>query len=538
MLAWTGDIDRVSDEGDVVYLIDPDYPSQASYVQDPAPEKDKRFAVNALLQGNKLIVISRFKKGGGVVDIINTSSRQRIKTFVQRGGHPSFGASLASDGTYFAVGSPGLEAGKPAGSQVEVYRWSDFKRVFRKTSNKNSRFGEDVVLREGVLHVTTGPRSKVASFSLPKGKPVVAPLPALEGAALNGEGQYLLLSGQALRAFSAEGVLSWSVPNPLWNTESRARCSVSEGLVVFHHRDEVHVLSEEDGSLLARVKVPYYWSSSIVPITAAAVVEGRLFILQGSSVRVVPLENAGDYQAWQHFRSSGDSAAEFNAYVASRIASGSPFASVVSGAQGIAVDSTGTHPPDVLVLVEIEIRPGVWRAVVWREGHGPWTTAAGSHIGNSLTVPWPHGTNESSAVRVRYAPLSPHEEWSEGTILTPWIDLPLPSQVSGLIAEADLDGDGIPAAIEAKLGSDPSEWDASPLRLETVDGVMRVSHLRPQGDATVHLESSEDFKEWGPATQDESLRIEVEAENDQFERVTAIPLSTGGRKYFRLSFSS
>jgi hypothetical protein len=159
-------------------------------------------------------------------------------------------------------------------------------------------------------------------------------------------------------------------------------------------------------------------------------------------------------------------------------------------------------------------------------------------MGDSFTVPWPHGTNGSSAVRVRYAPLSPREEWTEGTIFTPWLDLPLPSQAAGLIAEADLDGDGIPAAIEVKLGSDPSGWDASPLQVETVDGVLRVSHLRPRGDAAVYLESSEDLKEWAPATQDESLLIEVEAENDQFERVTATPLSTEGRKYFRLAFSS
>ncbi|HEY1121971.1 MAG TPA: hypothetical protein VGE67_10240, partial [Haloferula sp.] len=164
--------------------------------------------------------------------------------------------------------------------------------------------------------------------------------------------------------------------------------------------------------------------------------------------------------------------------------------------------------------------------------------AAGPHVGDLLTIPWPHGTSESSAVRIRYVPLSSFEEWSDGTIFTPWIDLPLPTQSAGLMADADLDGDGIPAAIEAKLGSDPSEWDASPLQFETVDGVVRVSHLRPQGDATVYLESSEDLKEWAPATQDESLRIKVEAENDQFERVTAIPLSTGGRKYFRLAFSS
>lgn len=540
LLAWSGsDIDPGNGAGDVVYVINPASGRVERQIADPRPESGKRFGVNAVLQGGKIAVISRFKNGGGVVDIFEVWSGRRIKSLVQRGPNPGFGASLASDETYFAVGSPGLAAGNPSGSQVEVYRWSDFKRVMRKAAKGNARLGEDVVLRHGVLHATTAGRSAVASFSLPKGKPAASPLlPAPGGAALIGEGSQFLLAGDSLRSFRDDGSPSWSLPNPLRATDDPHRVSVSQGLVVLHDRFGVVLHDESDGSRVARVNVPYSWSSETRDIEDAAVAGNNLFTLQDSSLRITPLEDVGDFRAWCRFRGVAGSEAEFAAYVASRTAPALPIARAVAGQAGVQVDSPGLPPPDVLILVEMEIRAGEWRALAWREGRGPWTSGTGVQSGQGLNVPWPHGIEESSAVRVRHVPLTADGGLPAGTAFVPWIDLHLPTGASGRAQAGDVDGDGYTDATELGLGMDPSRWDSSPLMIEPAGGGLQVSHLRPRGEAGAPvLESSDDLLTWRPAEGDSSLVLEVAAEDDQFERVTATPVPGRARKFFRLVIS-
>ena len=148
----------------------------------------------------------------------------RSRRWPYTGKIPGFGDFLAANATYFAIATPGLDRGNPAGSQVEVFRWADFKRVFRKSGGKNSQFGSGMVFKGDTLYVSAPGGSKAGKpqdplggkvFGFPiGGKGKVAVPEGASGTLVADDSNLIAGNLLQLRTYdSATMRLKWNVPS-------------------------------------------------------------------------------------------------------------------------------------------------------------------------------------------------------------------------------------------------------------------------------------------------------------------------------------
>jgi hypothetical protein len=485
----------------------------------------------------------------GLAEVFDVSTGSRLAAIIYTGNLPGFGDVIASNETYFAIAIPGMGIGKPAGSEVSVYRWSDFSRVTRKTAGNNLRFGSGIALRGNVLYVSSlGPgadpsKGKIQSFALPGG--TVGAVPAGISGVLGSTSGHLFVANENLRLYRWSGMQSaWSAP--LKNYFSYpGLVTTGGGYVVVRDDRDVSLLSEATGAPVATTRFSDANTGLYGTLTAAEVMSGSVFTVNDGVLMKTPLKGMGDFAAWRRFEGltleqappsedrDGNGVADFDDYVASRLNPATPFAVAAHVGGKVRLGSSVMPPPDVLVLAEIEATPGVWTVLGWRDGRNPWQPGTPSTVDGSLLVDLPAGTSAASALRLRYLP---HAGLGAGTGVAEWppsTEVPQPEGVNPISPSGDQDGDGFPNWLElqARMGT------GSPLALSSGDGRAGVSLLRPKGQASAALvETSADLGFWRPATEDPNVEVQIVPEDDQFERVTVRGKAGVSQRYFRLKY--
>ncbi|WP_265594382.1 Calx-beta domain-containing protein [Haloferula sp. BvORR071] len=531
-------------------------------ISDPVPLSNRMFGINAIAQGDKVLIISRVAGGEtGTAEIFSISTGQPLAVLTYKGKLPGFGETLASNANYFAIGIPGMDLGKPAGSQVEVFRWADFKSAFRKAGGKNSGLGTGLVFKGDLLYVSApGKRPPGKSIDYTKGKVFgfkigakakgKLPLPTgTSGELAAGDSSLIVGNELHLRAYDWSTMqMKWSQPFKGNFMSYQGPIGAGSGMVSMRSLRDLILLSESDGSHAATARFSTEFDNEAYgDLFGAEIVGDSVFTLQDGVVTKWPKTALGDFSSWRYFQGlrlaqagpkedhDGNGIADFDDYVANRLNPAAPFATAVHENGKVRVDSAVLPPPDVLVVVEAEIEPGLWRAIAWREGHHGWTGPGAAPAAGSLLVDLPADSIAQPALRLRYLPSASFGAAWGGGQWPPEDRL----EESGFAAKAfaavaDSDGDGLPDWLEAQLGV---QAGGAPLGLISGPAGSGVCFLRPRdGSAAFDVESSADLQVWQSVKDDPGVEIGVVLENDQHERVTIRGKAGVGQRFFRVKY--
>lgn len=532
-------------------------------IVDPVPLPNRVFAINAIAQGDKLLVVSRMAGGSvGTAEIFQISTGTPLAVLTYKGALPGFGDTLASNPNHFAIAIPGMDLGKPAGSQVEAFNWSDYKRAFRKAGGKNSQFGIGMTFHGDTLYAsaTAKPKrlqerdpakGKVFGFKVgtkAKGK-IPVPL-GTTGTLLEGGSSLIVGNFNDLRSYDWSTMqLKWSKPFPFSLEDYRLLVSAGNGMISVRDFRDLMLLSEADGSHVGTTRFYSAIDNAIVGDLYGAAISGdHVFTLQDGVVKKWPLTALGDFVSWRRFQGTtlqqqgpyedydDNGTPDFDDYVANRLNPSAPFATAVHQAGKVKVDSAVLPPPDVLVVVEAEVADGLWSAIAWREGHGGWAGPGGAYAATgSLLVNLPADSVAQPALRFRYLPSAAFGaawgdmEWPPADRIEP--SAALRAFASGI---ADSDGDGLPDWLEAQLGV---QAGGAPLGIISGSAGSGVSFLRPLGgSAAFDVESSADLVSWKSAKDDDGLEITVVPEDAQYERVSIRGKAGVTQRFFRVKY--
>jgi hypothetical protein len=530
-------------------------------IPDPAPQASRMFGTNAIAQGDKLLVISRqVGSEAYTAEIFSISSGSSLGLLSYTGKTPGFGDVLASNATYFAIGTPGVDHGQPAGSQVEVFRWADFKRVFRRSGGRNSQLGYSMSFEGDTLYVSAPGRTKTGGnpkdpasgkvFGFKIGSKGKVKVPTGTSGVLVANGSSLIVGNPVhLRAYESTAMrLKWSVPFA-WNLLSyQGPVTMGESLVAVRDLRDLVMLDEADGRPVGTTRFFTAIDNAFYgDLHGAEFVGGSLFTLAGGKITKWPMNALGDFSTWRWLQGNGgtqdapfddqdrNGIADFDEYVASRLNPAAPFASAVHEGGKVKLESVVRPPPDVLVVVEAEVKPGTWSAIGWRDGHGPWAGPGRSPESGPLLVDLPVGSVPTPSLRNRYLPgASLGAGWGK-TVWPPEDRIELAATASRVVADAhDGDRDGLPDWLELQLGLQGGD---APLGLFSGPGGAGVSYLRPlSGGGDFDVESSADLRAWQSAKNDPGVEIEVVKENDVHERVTIRGKAGTSQRFFRVKY--
>lgn len=530
-------------------------------IPDPNPQASRMFGTNAIAHGDKLLVISRqVGSEASTAEVFSISSGLPLGVLSYTGNIPGFGDVLASNPTYFAIAAPGLDQGKPASSQIEVFRWADFKRVFRKSGGKNSQLGYSMAFEGDTLYVSAPGRNKVGGnpkdpasgkvFGFKIGSKDKVKVPTGTSGVLVADGSSLIIGNPVhLRAYESTAMrLKWSVPFEGNLLSYRGQVAMGEGVVAARDLRDLVMLDEADGRPVGTTRFFTAIDNAFYgDLHGAEFVGGSLFTLAGGKITKWPMKALGDFSTWRWLQGNGGSQdapfddqdrngiADFDEYVASRLNPGAPFASAVHEGGKVKLESVVRPPPDVLVVVEAEVKPGTWSAIGWRDGHGPWAGPGRSPESGPLLVDLPAGSVPTPPLRNRYLPgASLGTGWGK-MVWPPEDRIELSGTASRVVANAnDGDRDGLPDWLELQLGVQDG---SAPLGLFSGPGGAGVSYLRPLGGGgDFDVESSSDLLTWQSAGDDREVEIDVVKVNELHERVFIRGKAGTSQKFFRVKY--
>ena len=529
-------------------------------IVDPVPLPNRLFGINAIAQGDRVLVVSRLAGGEtGTAEIFSISTGLPLAALAHTGKIPGFGDFLAANATYFAIATPGLDRGQPAGSQVEVFRWSDFKRVFRKSGGKNSQFGSGMVFKGDTLYVSAPGGSKAGKpqdpvggkvFGFPiGGKGKVAVPEGASGALVADDSNLIAGNLLQLRAYdSATMRLKWNVPFVPNLMEYRGPISAGEGVVSVRDLRDLVMLDAANGEPVGATRFftaidnAYYGN-----LIGAEFANGSLFTLIEGTITRWPMHALGNFSTWRWLQGlsvtevshdedrDGNGSPDFDDYVASRLNPAAPFATAVHEEGKVKLDSVVTPPPDVLVVAEAEVKPGTWSPIGWRDGHAQWAGPGLPSSGGPLLVPLPARLVTLPPLRFRYLPGgSLGSAWGK-TVWPPEDRIEQTAAASKALAVVpDEDGDGLPDWLQRQLGLQHGEM---PLGLISGTEGAGVSYLRPLGGQVgFEVESSEDLITWRSASDDPGVNIHVVPESESHERVFIRGKAGTPQRFFRVKY--
>lgn len=529
-------------------------------IVDPVPLPNRLFGINAIAQGDKVLVVSRLARGEtGTAEIFSISTGLPLAALVYKGKIPGFGDFLAANATYFAIATPGLDRGNPAGSQVEVFRWADFKRVFRKSGGKNSQFGSGMVFKGNTLYVSAPGGSKGGKpqdplggkvFGFPiGGKGKVAVPEGASGALVADDSNLIAGNLLQLRTYdSATMRLKWNVPFVPNLMEYRGPISAGEGVVSVRDLRDLVMLDAADGKPVGATRFfTRIDNASYGNLIGAEFAQGSLFTLIEGTITRWPMHALGDFSTWRWSQGlsgaevphdedrDGNGSSDFDDYVASRLNPAAPFATAVHEVGKVKLDSVVKPPPDVLVVAEAEVKPGTWSPIGWRDGHGGWGGPGLPSSGGPLLVPLPAGSVTLPPLRFRYLPgASLGSAWGN-TVWPPEDRIEATAAASKALAvDPDKDGDGLPDWLERQLGLQSGDM---PLGLVSGPEGAGVSYLRPLGGGgDFEVESSADLLTWRSAANDSGVEIHVVPENESHEKVFIRGKAGSSQRFFRVKY--
>ncbi len=558
ILAFTGAIQGTSqDTRQRVDVFDADTGELVGSIADPSPSQYRVFGINVAAQGDKLLVITRTAGGeSGSAEIFSISSGARLAVLPYTKKLPDFGKVLASNPTYFAIATPGLDRGAPAGSQVEAYRWADYKRAFRKGGGKNSEFGSGMAFVGDTLFVSATGGWRKGGWSNPSaGK--------IQGFRIGGKGRVTVPAGTSgvlvadatdlvvanpvhLRLYdTATMQMKWEVPFARNLMDYMGPVDTGERVVTVHDLRDLTLLDREDGKVIGATRFftdidnAYYGN-----LHEVVHFRDSVFTLTDGTIRKWPVTAMGDFGTWRwlqglsvaavppHEDRDGNGTGDFDDYVANRLDPARPFATASHDAGRVKLDSAVKPPPDVLVVVEAETRPGIWTAIGWRDGHAGWASRVHPPTDGPLWVDLPADSLALPRLRLRYR-VSPSVGYGWGTEEWPPADRIEPESP---VAPAGLAGagNGLPGWLLAQLGIQENE---PPIRAESGAAADSFSYLRPiGGSADFEVESSADLEFWMPAKDDEEIEMIIQAVDGERERVILRGKPDVSRRYFRVRY--
>lgn len=532
VLASGSDYPEVDPDGQV-HILDATTGALLFSMHDPAPLFRRAFAIDATVQGDKLLVLVRhIPTGIRTAEIYEISTRRLLGTVADPASGKSTPSFLDSSENHFAFGAASLAWWDQKSSAV-VYQWSDLKRVFQKSGRAGGGLGNGVDLK-GNRFFAGIYGSKPGDFGL-VAQPVGAKfkMPKLA----KGFGGRLIPGEPLLYLMDRDGITRAFDPTnyrEIWSVYGDLTGAVEGTERDFVFIDATRDLSLRDGGTgvpLATSRLP--GDRSRILSTRAVASPDLIFYGMGKELHSVKPSDLGDFadtRRWQNRPTvlsgpeedlDGNGQPDFAEYVLHRIPPGGSLGSVrIEGGQ-VVVEEGDTPPVDLVSLAEAEIAPGWWYPVAWRDGNSPWEKRD-----------LPSAITDATPLRVRHLP---HPVLGWFPALLSWPPLAVAIADEGATVPTD---PARSAALQLRSSSaDTSGFgmDTQPLRVVPGEEAWSVEYLRPVGEAApAILETSTDLQTWTPVAGDPSFTPVTEPAGSGTEKVILRVQDSETRRFFRL----
>jgi hypothetical protein len=442
---------------------------------------------------------------------------------------------MDSTPTHFALGSPSISWWEKK-STVFVYQWSDLKLVFKKAGKSAGGLGYGVDLRQdrlfagiygskpqytGLLAQAIGTKNK-----LPK-----LPKTLAGGMVIPGEPLLYIIGREGgVRAFDPVSYREvWSMPEAI------------NGAIRGTSRDFAWSLGGWDLLLRDAVTGAPLASSRFSEdrpygsLFACVASPDRLFLQHRQQLITVSPEDLGDFADTRRWKKlpeelgnpaedlDGIAGPDFPAYVLHRLQPGASLGEAkIEGGQ-LVLTGSGSPVVDLVSLVEVEVTPGWWYPVAWRDGLAAWAMR-----------PLPANATDSTPLRMRHLP-HPTLGWFPPLLSWPPLAVALPDDGTNVFPGGN-------AAFAAKNTSRASELgspvgDHPPLRLVHTSLGWGVEYARRTGETEPAIaEFSHDLILWLPVQEESKFSTVIEPLGEGWEKVTIRHTSTNDRLFFRLHY--
>lgn len=525
----------VNPDGRVV-VVDPATGAVLLDMHDPAPLYRRAFGLDALVQGDRLLVFCKHQPtGAAMVEVYELSSQRLLGSIADLSFNNTIALFMDATPTHFALSAASIAFWEKK-STVFVYRWSDLKPVVRKSGSKKGGLGFGVDLKpDRVFAGIWGAREQndTGLFAQAVGAKLKLPKwPKFTGGQLiAGEPLFYLLDRAGMtRAYDPATFREvWSFQGPIHGASrgtTRDYAWIDQGTRGISLRDGA------TGAPLATSMLPpgpanrSYWNTAFGS-------PGLIFFGHDKGIRAVAPEDLGDFADTRRWRNlpprlgsleedlDGTGQPDFAEYVVHRLPPGGSLGSVrIEGGQVVIAE--GDAPPaDLVSLAEVEVAPGWWYPVAWRDGASPWEKRD-----------LPSGINDAAPLRVRHLP---HPALGCFPPLLSWP--PQPVAIGGddanvLRALSDPGHLGIRTSSASFAGTGP---ESQPLRLTRGGSGWQVEYYRPVGEVDpAMLESSTDLTTWIAVGDDPTFTVLTEAAGSGIEKVILHVRASDTRRFFRL----
>lgn len=532
VLATGTDYPDVDPDGRV-HILDAKTGALLFSMSDPAPLYRRAFAMDATVQGNKLLVLVRHvPTGTRTAEIYEIPTGRLLGTVADPASGKTFPSFLDCSETHFALGAASL-AWWDQKSTAAVYQWSDLKRVFQKSGRAGGGLGNGVDLK-GNRFFAGIYGSKPGDFGL-VAQPVGAKfkMPKLAkgfgGRLIPGEPLLYLMDRDGItRAYDPTNYREiWSVYGDLTGAVE----GTERDFVFIDATRDLSLRDGESGVPLATSRLP--GDRSRILSTRAVASPDLIFYGMGKELYSVKPSDLGDFadtRRWQNRPTvlsdpdedlDGSGQPDFAEYVRHRLPPGGSLGHVrIEGGQ-VVVEEGDPPPVDLVSLAEAEVVPGWWYPVAWRDGLSPWEKR-----------PLPSGVSDATPLRVRHLP-HPVLGWFPALLSWPPQAVAIAGDSTNVLPDRSR-----PLASRAPsstVGTAGDGMDSQPLRLLSGKDGWALEYVRPLGEAApAILETSTDLQTWSPVSGDPLFVTTVEPAEPGTEKVILRVAASDTRRFFRL----
>lgn len=525
----------VNPDGRVI-VVDPVTGAVLLDMHDPAPAYRRGFGLDALVQGDRLLVFCKHQPtGAAMVEVYELSSQRLLASIADLSFNNSIALFMDATPTHFALSAASIAFWEKK-STVFVYRWSDLKPVVRKSGSKKGGLGFGVDLKpDRVFAGIWGAREQNdtglfaqavdAKLKLPKWPKFTG------GQLIAGEPLFYLLDRAGItRAYDPATFREvWSLQGPIHGATrgtTRDYAWIDQGPRGISLRDGA------TGAPLATSMLPpgpanrSYWNTAFGS-------PGLIFFGHEKGIRAVAPEDLGDFADSRRWRNlpprlgsleedlDGDGQPDFTEYVSRRLPPGGSFGSARIEAGELVVEDGDAPPADLVSLAEVEVAAGWWYPVAWRDGPSAW-----------VNRPLPSGASDATPLRVRHLP-HPSLGWFPPLLSWPPQPVAIGGDDANVVPElSDPLLRGIRSTSTSFAGTGP---ESQPLRLTRGGSGWEVEYYRPVGEVDpAMLESSTDLTTWISVGDDPTFTVLTEAAGPGIEKVILHVQASATRRFFRL----
>jgi hypothetical protein len=531
------DYPDVNTDGRVI-VVNPTTGAVLLHMKDPAPIYRRAFALDALVQGDRLLVsCTHGPTGRAFVEIYELSTQRLLGSISDPSFFNEAAVFMDSTPTYFAL-SAASQSRWEKKSTLAVYRWSDLKPVVRKSGGAKSGLGLGVDLKTDRVFagIRGGTEKDTGMFAQAVGSKVkLSKWPKGTGGQLIAGDPFLYLYDRMgmTRAYDPTTFKEiWSY-NGLINGATKGTTRDYAWIDDLTSRI-VSVLDGATGAPLASSRLPVGPANRTYTGYAIGA-PGQIFFGHDKDVRVVALEDLGDFADTRRWRKQspllaslnedldGNGQPDFTEYLTRRISPGGLLGSARIEAGALVIENGDAPPADLVSLVEVEVVAGWWYPVAWRSGPAEWTKRA-----------LPNGTSADTPVRMRHLP-HPTLGWFPPLLSWPPLEVAIPDDGANAVPHATPSFAARSAARVASTGTLSN--NGQPLQLVHSGLGWGVEYLRPVGDADPSIaEFSHDLILWLPVEEEDALSTIVEPAGDGWEKVTIRNIGAAERLFFRLRY--